>query len=650
MKLKSKILIPIASLIIVSMLVSTFISYYSFENTISRLSQEQMADKILSIHTRLSDRLDQLTAETKKLSEFSDIQKATKYKGLRDKASTFLADYLEGKPYLANVSITDTTGMVMASSHDEMIETQPFKEDTDFFQPALEGGLSISRPQAGLNPQTPVFSIAVPVLLNKSITGVLAATIDIKVLGDQIIKPVRMGKEGITYLAGKKGLVLHHPDNQLVMDLDITGLEHGRQMQQQKNGFIQYTLEGDEKIASFSTLERTGWIIVLEASVDELILPAKKTRNIQLVIGLATILLLSIGILFIIQLMVIRPIGIVDNNLKEIARGEGDLTRRLDIKTKDEIGQLAFWFNSFIQKLESIIIDIKDNAMTVDKSSGQLTQLSKTMSDSAGEMKRNAGELAGDAGEVSENINSVAAAVEQASTNISMVSAAAEELNASISHIAESSERGRSVTDKAVSNASQAAGRISELEDATKQITRVTEVISEISDQTNLLALNATIEAARAGEAGKGFAVVASEIKDLATQTAKATEDIRSRVTAIQASSTRSIDDIKTVSDIITDVQSIVTGIATAVEQQSTTTRDISDNIVQASAGLSEVNENIAQTSSSAEGIAKRVADVSTASVTISENSSKVNEGAKTLSGLSEKLADLISGFTVSRS
>jgi methyl-accepting chemotaxis protein len=185
------------------------------------------------------------------------------------------------------------------------------------------------------------------------------------------------------------------------------------------------------------------------------------------------------------------------------------------------------------------------------------------------------------------------------------------------------------------------------LGDSANDIGKVTETITSISDQTNLLALNATIEAARAGEAGKGFAVVASEIKDLAKQTAAATEDIRGKIEGIQTSTNNSIVDIKKIEEIVQKVNDYITTIASAVEEQSITTKDISDNMGQASAAVQDASERTAQNSTVSQDIAKEIAEVSLSAEEMSTASSQVAESAKELSELSERLKAMVDTYTL---
>jgi methyl-accepting chemotaxis protein len=359
----------------------------------------------------------------------------------------------------------------------------------------------------------------------------------------------------------------------------------------------------------------------------------------------AALLLVCVGVSAV--LMVIRPIEAVARSLEDIAQGEGDLTTRLDDKRRDEVGRLAHWFNVFVEKLQRIIIEVADNATTMATASQDLSQVSGELSSGATAMSEKAEGVTDASQGMSDNMNSVAAASEQAATNINMVTTAAETMSATIHETAQNSEKARSVADDAVTKVTRTADKVSALGEAAAAIGKVTEVITEISDQTNLLALNATIEAARAGEAGKGFAVVANEIKELASQTAGATSDIRAKIEGIQTSTTETVADITVVSEVIQAVNETVTNIATAVEEQNATTSEIAANVVQASEGIQEVSRNIARTTTTAGEVAGNMGVVNQEAARINSNSGAVENRSQELAVLADKLSSLVGQFKV---
>jgi methyl-accepting chemotaxis protein len=217
-----------------------------------------------------------------------------------------------------------------------------------------------------------------------------------------------------------------------------------------------------------------------------------------------------------------------------------------------------------------------------------------TLASASTEMQGTARSMSATAEETTRQATAVAAASEQASTNVQTVASAAEELSASIAEISRQMSDSTRIAGQAVDGAATASGQVRTLAEAAQRIGDLVKLINDIAGQTNLLALNATIEAARAGEAGKGFAVVASEVKSLATQTAKATEDITSQVKAIQDATSGAVVSIESITGTIGQINVISTTIASAVEEQGASTKEIARNVQEASAGTNEVSRNIA--------------------------------------------------------
>lgn len=313
----------------------------------------------------------------------------------------------------------------------------------------------------------------------------------------------------------------------------------------------------------------------------------------------------------------------------------------------DEFSELTTYMHSFIARVRTLVKDISANSVSLNTSSQGLAQISEKIDSGSTESAARAQGVSVAAEEMSSNMNSVAAATEEATANVNVMTTATEEISSTVGEIQSSTVNAKRITGEAVAQATDISGKVDALGSAAVDIGKVTETIADISAQTNLLALNATIEAARAGEAGKGFAVVANEIKDLAKQTAEATGEIKERIDGIQTSTNVTVTGIKKISDIITEIDTIVSTIAVSLDEQSATMTELTSNIVQAGEGISEVSENVAQSSTVSQQISSDISEVNQAVSDISVDTVEVRTNAEELRSLSQSLKSLIEKFSV---
>ncbi len=361
--------------------------------------------------------------------------------------------------------------------------------------------------------------------------------------------------------------------------------------------------------------------------------------------GIVLVLVLVMHV--VVKRFVALPLKRMNARVKDIAEGQGDLTARIDVDSKDEIGVLSGAVNQFIEKIQYMIRDIATNAETLEQSSIHMAQLSESISSDSSGMQSRSHTVAASADQMSQNMRSVAAAMDQAASNISMVAESADQMNSVITEIVKNTSKARQISDNAVLESKDAAAMMETLGMSALDIGKATQSITEISEQTNLLALNATIEAARAGEAGKGFAVVANEIKELARQTALSSLEIKQKNDGIQNATHTAIQKMNQIGDTIARINEFVSGIATAMEEQSTTTRDIADNVGEASAGLQEVNQNVSQSSTVTAKMADEISEVNASVDGLTRNNTQINQNAGEVSRLAGQLKELVGRFTV---
>ncbi len=326
-----------------------------------------------------------------------------------------------------------------------------------------------------------------------------------------------------------------------------------------------------------------------------------------LVVGMALALSVTRG--------VVGPL----RKVREVCRAlaQGDLTQTVDARSRDEVGQMGV-------ALDAAVAQIRAALGTIGSSAGSLATAAEQLSSASTEIATRAEETQAQAGVVS-------AAAEQVSHSTQTVAAGAEQMGSSIDEIARSASQASQVAATAVAATATTNVTVARLGESSRQIGDVVKTITSIAEQTNLLALNATIEAARAGEAGKGFAVVAGEVKELAAETARATEDIARRIEAIQADTVGAVGAIEEISRIVGSIHDHQSTIAAAVEEQTATTAEMSRSVSEAATGSLEIAQNIS-------GVAQEATSTAAAA-------SQSRESAEQLSQMSGELTALVGQF-----
>jgi methyl-accepting chemotaxis protein len=334
--------------------------------------------------------------------------------------------------------------------------------------------------------------------------------------------------------------------------------------------------------------------------------------------------------------------------LKSISQETVDVTDDIKYSREEEIGEvLSTRFNTFMKKFRELVNEVTGSMGNLSQASANLSEVSNKMMTETGEMSANSNSVALASEEMSRKMTSIASTMEQTSQNVGLIASSIEEMTSTVDEITSNTETARGITANAVNQAGNVSRKLDTLNSAASNIGSVTEVITEISKKTNLLALNATIEAARAGDAGKGFAVVASEIKDLARQTAAATQQIIKQIDDNKNITAEAVEEIGRIISVINSVDEIVSTIATSIEEQSTSTKEIASNVSQISQGVSEVNTSVAQYSVVAGDVSRKVVSLSGHSQQMNENSQQVKVSADELRRMAAHITELMGKFKV---
>jgi methyl-accepting chemotaxis protein len=649
LKLRNKFLLPTVLSILLGMGVSSTISYISSKNTLADALLKDL-EKTVELTAQMLDgwlndrRLDLQNWSQQKIY-LSSVQETFMGNAAALSAGAQLAQIKEGYGYYKAIFLVSKEGRITAASDKALVGRQHDKS-ASHFKSVMTGKPFVS--ELRKNPETgkPEFLMAAYMSDGEQSPGTIVCIIEIEKIDQLFIDRIRVGRTGQAYLYEDTGRVIAHPNRDLEFALDLSSQPWFKEWEDKNEGIYEFELNGLQKWAAFKRLQTMPWKVAVSLEKNDALAPARILGQINLLVTVISVMVAGL-IIFLVTNSVTRPINNVVEGLKDAAEGEGDLTKRLNVTSQDEVGELAKWFNILNSKMQAIIREVAQNAARLKDSSHDLYEISAALSAGADQTTERAQSVSSASEEMSANMGSVAVTMEQASANVTMVASSAEEMSVTINEIAHSTEKALDVTNRAVTHAEGASSQVNELGRAAQEIGKVVETITDISEQVNLLALNATIEAARAGDAGRGFAVVANEIKELAQQTAKATGEIKRQVSAIQSSTQSTVVQINNITGVVSEVNDIVSKIAAAVEEQSSTTREIADNVAQASQGIGDINTSVAQSNTVAADIAKEIADVTQAAGNMSNSSNQVNLNAEQLSKLATQLDKTVNRFKI---
>lgn len=612
---------------------------------------------------------------------------------------SYLADEIQRNRLYETFFIADQKGDYIITSG-----TPGNVSDRDYYKKVMQGETVVSDPVVSRATGKTVIVVAAPIKKEGKVVGLLGGTVSIDDISKRIAA-LKVGKTGYAYMVQGDGLMIAHPSKDVVMQLNTikdSGLDPKFKEAMQKvvkgeMGLSRYTFEGVDKYVAYHPVAYSNWGIAVTAPVSEL---STKLANLPL-FAFAVAIIVALASTFISNLFMRKMISYpIESIQKLMAQAEqGDLTVRGSFSSEDEIGQLTTSFNQFISKVQAMFLSINQSAVTIINSMDGMINTAREMAASSIEMNDKISDvnvaleqitenisgtaaissetsnyinmnaaaledmfssvqkLASSSEEISASVEQVSGSVEQNSDGINNISVSAldmsnsvnsvatsvKEINISLNEVNRSCERSIQITDNAGIRANETRDMIGKLNYSSKQIGKVVGVINDIAEQTKMLALNAAIEAAGAGEAGRGFAVVANEVKELAKQTAEATEEISTQIEAMQLNMVDSVKAMETIGQVIDEITDITNTIAAAVTEQSASTEEISKSVVLAAEKVNLITREIAEVAENAKHASRSLDETSKGQQeiarSINELSLSANDASENTSMASEKVA-----------
>lgn len=385
-----------------------------------------------------------------------------------------------------------------------------------------------------------------------------------------------------------------------------------------------------------------GWSLLVRAPEAQLLADVRAADRLTYgILVVSTLALIVVAILVARSLT--KPILACVRAVEALAAG--DLTSQLNLKRSDEIGTLAESVDRCLENLRQLVGELKTSSASLSSAATSLSETAHSQAAGAEETNVQASTVAAAGVELAATANDMSASANQIGQSTTAVAAAIEEMSASIREISTNCARESESAGRAEQQTQATQTAMDELSRAAEEIGRIVEIIGGIASQTNLLALNATIEAANAGEAGKGFAVVASEVKELARQSATATEDIRQRIDLIQQATRTSGESLEGVAMVIQEVHHISSTIAAAVEEQSATISEIASSVQSVNSSTNALGASVTETAATAEDVSRNIQGVSDAAADAARGASTLTSNAQNLERISDSLTEVVSRF-----
>ena len=635
LKFSNKLLLTLVPIVILSIGTITWLSFGMSQETILEQqvsNMRQLVGKtIQSLEVWMQDRI----KDSKMYSKTGVFIDACQGRRVEE-CKARLVTYHKFAPFYENIFVALPSGETILDSLggksvgtniSTLIEYAPNVEK------ALKGETWISQPAASPITGRPVCLITSPIYSDNKLVGIMGTAVEVNAFSDEFIGDIKIGQNGYLFLADNTGLLIAHPNKDLVMKVRIRDYDFGRQMASQKSGQVEYNWEGRNFISFFDTYNQKDWLVIASADRDEFLGTVRTIRNYSLLLGVSAVLLLGLAVWFLARGMSNSLAKTLDK-LNEIARG--DLSRDVEVtylNRADEIGLLA-------QGLQKVIISQRDRvAMAEAIARGRLNievvqasekdilgKALKEMVSSLSDIIQNTNQaierIASGAQQVSDSSHSLSSGATEQAASLEQITSSMTELGSQTLTNAENAGQANSLALTARESAETGNKQMGEMieamggiNQASKEIAKIIKTIDDIAFQTNLLALNAAVEAARAGKHGKGFAVVAQEVRNLAGRSGKAAQETAELIEGTVKKVEKGAEILERTGHSLSEIVTGITKVTDLVGEIAVASNEQAEGIKQVNQGLSQIEKVTQQNTATSEQSASAAEELSSQAI-----------------------------------